>query len=81
MGHASKLLVPQGTSVIIPDYHDADGRDQCQFYKICQCGHKGSGIGHCREMPQCVYEKHCMISTGNVKGKNEYVYNTDLEMS
>ena len=72
MGHASKLLVPRGTSVIIPEYQDPNGRDECQLYKICQCGHKGSTISHCRQMPHCVHKKHCIISTGNVKGKKDY---------
>ena len=68
MGYDSKLLVPQSTNVIIPEYLDNKGANGCQVaYKICHCGHKGS-IGHCRQVSQCIRKKHCVISTGVVKG-------------
>lgn len=71
MGHASKLLVPQSSNVIIPEYPDSEAGNSCQFYKICHCGHKGS-LSHCRQMDRCIHKKHCMISTGVVKAHQEY---------
>jgi len=60
MGQVSKVLVPHGSSVIVPETgKNREKTESCLDYKVCHCNSEGN-LGHCQDI-RCIPKDHCRI--------------------